>query len=1056
MTNSKKPSKHDLRSLIDLILTTLELHDPFMTSHAEGVSSIAAAIARNMEWEDDRLERLKIAGLLHDIGKIAAPKDLIVKAGRLTKEEFEKLKEHSQVGYEILKSVHSFKDLALSVRHHHEHYDGSGYPDGLSGKDIPLESRILCAADTVEAMTTNRPYRKALSLEMAYDEVNRLSGTQFCPYVVSHLNEIRDLLEGVESIAGFDERARKNLTRTVDMSTLTHPFLDQLEPGDAITVGRVGGDPEFRRRLLELGVVPGVKVKMVRVAPMGDPVEIEIRGANFTLRKAEAAKIRGKKLSLPKTQKADNRKESDRERSESGEPKLAPLPNAPASRSYNVAVAGIPNTGKTTLFNALTGGKGKVGNYPGITVDRLVGKMRLANNMSADLVDVPGTYSLTARSSEEQVAIDELLGRAGWSAPDLVIVVLNPSTMERSLYLLMQIQELGYPILAAVNMMDEAAKKRIRIDLEELSSYFGIPFVGVSAISGHRLEDLRNTIQDMLTGEPSKQTTDWHWEPSSELLKSLDAIIPEMGDMLGADALLGKRRAFALWSLMSISEDDDLKGIPDHLRTLALKQQSILKEKDVDLDLEVSRSRYAAIDKIIDRYVESFGGEGKKTATQRIDSVLTHPVYGMLAFLFTMGLVFAGIFDWSEPAMEGIEWAMGSAASWVQSTLPEGILADVIADGIIAGVGSVLVFLPQILVLFFFIGLLESSGYMARIAFMIDRLMQKIGINGKAFVPMLSGFACAIPAIMATRTLEKKRDKLLTMMVIPLFSCSARLPVYTLIIAALFPANKRVLGPIGLGVLMLMGLYILSTILALTAAAVLGRTVFKGKAPPLLLELPPYRFPSLKAVGRMMSERVFAFLKTAGTVILIASIIIWFLLNYPKPEEYSKDYEAAVAVAKVEGDKEKVESLQNERHAENVQNSMAGRLGRLMEPIIEPLGFDWKIGIGLVGAFAAREVFVSTLGQVYAVGDATEESKTLRKSIREQRRSDGSPVYTPLTGLSILVFFMLSLQCVSTIAIVKQESGSWKWAGFQLLYMTVLSYVGALLVFQGGRLLGFS
>ena len=1044
MTTTEKP--YDLRAMIDLLLEALEVHDPFMKSHSEGVSSMAAAVAENMAWNRDRIERLKIAGLLHDIGKIAAPKNLVIKTGRLTKEEFALLREHSRVGFEILKSVRAFKDLALTVRHHHEHYDGSGYPDGISGDEIPLESRIICAVDTIEAMTTDRPYRKALSLDAAYEELNKLSSSQFCPFVVRHLNEIRDLLEGRGYSESLDEKTKKSLTRTLDMTSLSHPFLDELEPGYEMIVRRVGGDSEFRRRLLELGVVPGVRIKMVRAAPMGDPLEVEIRGADFTLRKAEAGRIRGKLLV-----------ESEEERSlvESEELQVNPLPNAPASRNYNVAIAGIPNTGKTTLFNALSGGKGKVGNYPGITIDRLTANIRLPGDIHADLVDIPGTYSLTARSAEEQVAIDELLGRAGRTAPDLVIVVLNPTTLERSLYLLMQIKELGYPILAVVNMIDEASKKRIQLDMGGLSEFFGIPFVGVSARSSEKIQELRRSIGDMLSGKTASQKTGWHWNPSPETTKSLDGLIAEMGDMLGADALLGKRRAFALWALMSLSEEDDLKDIPDSLRKAVLLQANTLKEKKVDLDLEVSRARYGCIDEVMEKFVVKPEAKGKNSPTQRIDAVLTHPVYGMLAFLLAMGLVFAAIFDWSVPAMEGIEWAVGQAGGWVERTLPEGFFADLTANGIIAGVGSVLVFLPQIVVLFFFIALLESSGYMARAAFMMDRLMQKISINGKAFVPMLSGFACAVPAVMATRTLERKRDRLLTMMVIPLLSCSARLPVYTLIIAALFPAEKAVLGPLSLGMLMLMGLYLLSTALGLIAAAVLGRTVFKGKASPFLLELPPYRLPQIKAVGRMLWERVFVFLKTAGTVILAASIILWFLLSYPRPESYSKNYEALTAEARTTGDKDAVRALENEKHAERIQNSMAGRIGRLMEPMIEPLGFDWKMGIGLVGAFAAREVFVSTLGQVYAIGEADEESRALRQTIREQRRPDGSPVFTPLTGLSILIFFMLSLQCISTIAVLKQESGSWKWAGFGLAYTTALAYLGSLFVYQGGKLLGF-
>ncbi|HEU5075050.1 MAG TPA: ferrous iron transport protein B, partial [Polyangiaceae bacterium] len=430
----------------------------------------------------------------------------------------------------------------------------------------------------------------------------------------------------------------------------------------------------------------------------------------------------------------------------------------------------------------------------------------------------------------------------------------------------------------------------------------------------------------------------------------------------------------------------------------------------------------------------------ERLGTKRIDQVLLHPIFGFAIFIALMLLMFQSLFAWSDPAISLIETAFGAVATLVTELLPPSSFRDLLTEGVIGGVGNVVVFLPQILLLFLFIGVLEDSGYMARVAYLMDRVMRVLGLHGRAFVPMLSGFACAVPAILATRTMERQRDRLLTMLVVPLMTCSARLPVYTLIIAALFPPSD-VFGALPVQGLLMVGMYAFSMLVSLIAAWVLGRTVVKGKSVPLILELPPYRLPRLSTTLRMMWLRSSVFLKEAGSVILVCTIVLWALLSFPKPADVTNVAPNAA-------------SHQVEQPTA-IEQSYGGKLGKLLEPAIEPLGFDWRIGVGIIGAFAAREVFVSTMGLVYGIGEVGDDDTPLREKIRSATRRDGTPVYSPLTGLSLMVFFALACQCVSTLSVVRRETRSWRWPAFLFGYMTLLAYGASFLVYQGGRLLGF-
>ncbi|MCB9741088.1 MAG: ferrous iron transport protein B [Alphaproteobacteria bacterium] len=703
-----------------------------------------------------------------------------------------------------------------------------------------------------------------------------------------------------------------------------------------------------------------------------------------------------------------------------------------ASKRPLVALAGNPNTGKTTLFNRLTGSSARVGNYPGVTVDRRVGRVELGAVGEVEVLDIPGTYSLVARAAEEQIAIDALLGLRGQPRPDLVVVCVDATQLLRNLYLVLQLQELGTNVVVALTMWDEA--KGILPDPETLGRRLELSVAPVVGRTGEGVDALRSVMEDRLSRPDTEPR--WRWTPSPGLASSLHRVGQALPEAWPQD------EAVALWALLSIDDEDELLDIPDGLRRAVAACAS-----GPGVDDEVIHARYRWLDTEV---APLLVGEPERTWTERLDGLLIHPVFGFVAFLLVMFTLFQALFAWSDPAIGAIEELFGAVGGVVAAALPAGILNDFVVNGLIGGVGSVVVFLPQILLLFFLLGLMEDSGYMARVAYLMDRVMRTMGLNGRAFVPMLSGFACAVPAIMATRTMERRRDRLLTMMVVPLMTCSARLPVYTLLIGALFPA-ATLMGFFPAQGLLMVGMYLFSVLTALFAAWALSKLALPASRVPLLLELPPYRMPRLIDVLRMMWGRTRMFLTEAGTVILGCTVLLWALLSFPQNPTLSKDYDALIAEAPTE----QVEALEAERDGELLAASYGGRLGRAIEPAIAPLGFDWKIGVGLIGAFAAREVFVSTMGVVYGIGaDVDEESATLRERMRAEVRRDGTRTYTPLVGLSLMVFFALACQCMSTLAVVKRETGGWAWPGVLFVYMTTLAWVASFVVYQGGRLLG--
>lgn len=714
-----------------------------------------------------------------------------------------------------------------------------------------------------------------------------------------------------------------------------------------------------------------------------------------------------------------------------------------------VVLVGNPNVGKSTVFNQITGLRQRVGNYPGVTVERKSG--RINGTFPVEVVDLPGMYSLNPRSLDEEIAYKVLTGQMeGEEAPDLVVCVVDALNLERNLLLALQIMDLGFPVVVALNMVDAAEREGVYIDAKALSDELGVPVVPMSAVSGMGVDKLRAMLFGNLPHVP---------ERIALLPEPVENSLVEAARLLSnLDAGYTPNRAYgeALRALASSQIRQYWKDRNAVFYRSILDIDGELKEQGVDLQQVEIKSRYEQISQIIAQVLRHSPEVSRASWTDRVDAVLTHPVAGPIIFLLFLLLIFQAVFSWAVPAMDAIEAGMGLLGEVVGKLLPPGLVHDLLVDGAIAGVGAVLVFLPQILLLFFFIGLMEDTGYMARAAFIADRLMSRIGLSGRSVVPLVSGYACAVPAIMATRTIENHRDRLVTMMVIPLMSCSARLPVYTLLIGAFIPATS-LFGIITYQGLTLLGLYLTSTVMALIAALVLKKFVVRGEQSLFVLELPAYRMPQIKLVLWRMIERARAFVTTAGRIILFMSIVLWFLAAFPRTNEdvTGEGVQNSAQVQQVELSELSVEQSEQVQKSAQIRNSYIGRLGRAIEPVMAPLGFDWKISAGLISAFAAREVIISTLATIYSVSDADDNSVGLREKLRADIDPDtGQRVFSPLVAISLMIFIMLACQCMSTLAVTRRETNTWRWPVFMFVYMTVLAYMGSLIVYQFGRVLG--
>jgi len=691
-----------------------------------------------------------------------------------------------------------------------------------------------------------------------------------------------------------------------------------------------------------------------------------------------------------------------------------------------IALVGNPNSGKTTVFNALTGLRQKVANYPGVTVERHVGTVRLADGVDCLVLDLPGTYSLRASSPVEAIAVDVMLGRAAHTPPpDLIVCVVDAGNLERNLFLVSQIIDNRLPVVLALNMVDVAREHGVVVNTHRLEKELGIPVVPMVATTGVGLDELRRAMA--ATPALSPRAREWTLpEPVHRELEELTGMLVGSGKFSEAAAF--NEAIDLLTSHPSALEQTDRfdPAILDHVRIDHQKLDFL----GFDRESVAATARYAWIRQVVARSIDRVAHPGI-SRTDRLDRILTHRVWGLVVFLLLMALMFQSIFSWATAPMELIAEGFDALGRGVSGLMPPGPLHDLIINGAIAGVAAVVMFLPQIMFLFFFLTLLEDTGYMARAAYVMDRLMGRVGLPGKAFIPLLSSFACAIPGIMSARTIERERDRVATMLIAPLMSCSARLPVYTLLIAAFIPSTT-ILGVLSLPALTMFGLYLFGVVVALAIAWVVKRTLLRSPKTELLLELPPYKLPSLKSILLTMWERAVVFLKQAGTIILGASIIMWFLVSYP--------------------------ALENATPSQQIEHSFAGRAGKFVEPAIEPLGFNWKIGIGLISSLFQREVFVSTMGTIYNLQNAEGGGSS---SLASRMREDvdpltGRPTFTLPIALAVLVYYVLAMQCLSTVAIMRRETNGWKWPAIQFATMTGLAYAAAFIVYRVGTAMGGS
>jgi ferrous iron transport protein B len=725
-------------------------------------------------------------------------------------------------------------------------------------------------------------------------------------------------------------------------------------------------------------------------------------------------------------------------------------------RTLTVAFIGNPNTGKSTLFNALAGMHARVGNYPGVTVEKKIGRVRVGDT-TLKLVDLPGTYSLAPRSLDEMVSVEVLLGRQPEVGRlDAVACIVDASNLERNLFLVSQVLDVGLPTVLILNMSDVARQRGTSIDVPALSQRLGIPIVTTEA---HRRVGIEAVRQALLDAAESKRPAPKPVFPAA-FYSAVDEVARDLRPVNG-EAL----PRYLVERLLLDPNGQIEKWLtptqPAGFTERVAQIRDRLAKDGFRLPAAEARTRYAAIREVVSG-VLTHAAQPATTTSDRIDRVLTHRVSGLLVFAGIMFVVFQSIYYWAEPFMRSIEWSEGLIKGGVESVIGPGALRSMVVDGVVAGVGGVLVFLPQIVFLFLFIAVLEDCGYMARAAFLMDRLMSRLGLSGKSFIPLMSSFACAIPGVMATRVIENRRDRMVTILIAPLMSCSARLPVYLLLIWAFVPAVTYLGGWVSLQGLVLFAMSSLGAIVAVPCAWLLKKTFFRGETPPFVMELPSYKLPSPRVVLHRAYDRGKAFVTRAGTLIFATSIVVWaagyFPANHSERDTVVRQIEAMPAVA--QGDAARAAELDKLRERRDklgsqlIEKSFLGHLGHAIEPAVRPLGWDWRIGVGAIASFPAREVIIATLGTIYSLGNEVDKDNNqgLITSLQNATDSEGRKVYSLPVALSIMVFFALCAQCAGTLMTIKRETNRWIWPVFTFVYMTSLAYVGALITYQVARL----
>ncbi|RPH32869.1 MAG: ferrous iron transport protein B [Bacteroidales bacterium] len=829
--------------------------------------------------------------------------------------------------------------------------------------------------------------------------------------------------------------------------------LSELQNGEFGIISKVKGRGAFRKRITEMGFVKGKKVTVIKNAPLNDPIEYTIMGYEVSLRRSEAALV---DVVTPNEAKELIKENYSGVHSSEPESIILETSAKEQSKVINIALVGNPNAGKTTLFNYASGSHEHVGNYGGVTVDSKNAKFKY-KGYTFNITDLPGTYSLTAYSPEE-IYVRRYIHE---NTPDVVVNVVDASNLERNLYLTTQLIDMDIKVVVALNMYDELLHKGDKFDFKSLGKMIGIPFVPTVSSKGKGITSIFDTVINVYAdkdktirhihinyGEYIEQSI---WEIQQKVKLNCNITIDYSSRYLSIK-LLEKDRL--VHKLLSKSDNyDEIKKITEQeIKKLEL----IFKE---DSETLITDAKYGFIAGALKETLHE-GDHSKHKTTEIVDTLMTHQLFGFPIFIFFMWLTFYTTFTLGSYPMHWIDSGVHQISNLLSNLMVDGPFKDLLINGIVNGVGSVIVFLPNILILFFFISVLEDTGYMARAAFIMDKLMHKIGLHGKSFIPLVMGFGCNVPAIMATRTIENRNNRLLTMLITPFMSCSARLPIYILIIGAFFPTHASS---------MLFTIYMLGILMAIGTALIFKRTFFKSNDVPFVMELPPYRIPTVRSTLKHMWYKGSQYLRKMGGVILIAVIFVWALGYYPRDTKFSKDYNGLIATStsrltisstdSITSVKlhEQIKILETEKESERQEQSYLGRVGKFIEPAIAPLGFDWKMGVSLLAGVTAKEIVVSTLGVLYqAEKDADEHSSTLIGKLQKESYKSGpkvgEKVFTPLTAFSFLLFILIYFPCVAVIAAIKKESGSWKWAAFTIVSTTSLAWLVAFIVYQVGSM----
>ncbi|GAB3884140.1 ferrous iron transport protein B [Spirosoma agri] len=695
-----------------------------------------------------------------------------------------------------------------------------------------------------------------------------------------------------------------------------------------------------------------------------------------------------------------------------------------------IALIGNPNAGKSSLFNQLTGLRQKTGNFPGVTVDKKSGSWPIDAHTTATVVDLPGVYSIYPKSLDEQLVTDILANPAHPDYPDVAIVVVDASNLHRNLLLFTQVADLGVPVILALNMLDVARQQAKEINAVRLAMRLGVPVVRINARVGEGIDQLVKAVLNQL--QSPTVAGKLFFDPA----EGATALITDTKEQYKLDNNYLALQYIIQHDGFSFLNRQQQAGLDALISKYQFSEPTFQAEETI--------TRYKRIATVVAETVTDQRPANQPTWSQKLDRVLLHPVWGYAIFGFVLLLIFQAIFAWAQPFMDAIDTGVAWINGQLKESLPAGPLTDLLTDGILAGIGGILVFIPQIAFLFLLVALLEESGYMSRVMVIMDRIMRKFGLNGRSVVPLISGVACAVPAIIATRSIGTKRDRLITILVTPLMSCSARLPIYTILIALVVP-NQRILGLFNLQGLALMALYLLGLISALVAAYILKLVLRSRERSFFIMELPTFKLPRWNHVGISVWESVRSFVWEAGRVILAISIVLWVLASYGPGDAMQQ----AEAHTRQQNPTLTDDTLANLVASERLEASYAGHFGHFIEPVIKPLGYDWKIGIALISSFAAREVFVGTMATIYSIGTGDDEGVTIRERLKQERNPEtGGPMYTPALAWSLLVFYVFAMMCMSTLAATQRETRSWKWPAVQLIYMMVVAYISAFATYQ--------